>query len=200
MVLRCSLVASISLFALTLGFTPARAEEEELSPEAKAMMEAWQNASTPNENHQLLGRSVGNWNFTSSWWPNPEAPPTKSEGTATYEMILGGRYLKETVRSEMRGESFEGIGYTGYDNVKKSFVSTWMDNMSTGILVSEGSWDAETKTYTWHGDYVDVMTGKSKQMRVINRIESADRQVAEFFDTNPDGREYKSMEIIYTRQ
>lgn len=200
MALRYTLFATVSLIALTVCFAPSHAGDEEMSPEAKAMMEAWQKASTPNENHQQLAQSVGTWHFTSSWWQNPDAPPTVSEGTATYEMILGGRYLKETVRSEMLGKPFEGIGYTGYDNVGGRFVSTWMDNMSTGILVSYGSWNAETQSYTWVGEYVDAMTGKSKKMRIINTIESADRHVAEFFDLDPDGKEYKSMELIYTRQ
>jgi hypothetical protein len=195
------LLAFISLFVFSISFTPSFAQGgKEMSPEAKAMMEAWEKASTPNENHQRLAKSVGTWNFTTKWWTNPGAPPTESGGTAINEMIHGGRFLKETVKSQMMGQSFEGIAYTGYDNVKKAYVSTWMDNMSTGIIVYKGSWNEETKTYTWHSDYVDVMTGETMKMRMVNKVESADWHVAEFFEIGPDGKEFQSMEIIYTRQ
>ena len=34
--------------------------------------------------------------------------------------------------------TFKGTGIEGYDNGKKKFVGTWMDNMGTGIMMSEG--------------------------------------------------------------
>jgi hypothetical protein len=34
------------------------------------------------------------------------------------------------------GMPFEGLGYTGYDNVKKQYFGTWIDSMSTGIMTS----------------------------------------------------------------
>jgi hypothetical protein len=124
----------------------------------------------------------------------------ESSGTATYEMVLGGRYLKEKVKSEWMGQPFEGEGCTGYDNLKKAYVSTWIDNMGTGIMISEGEWNPATKTYTWQGEYVDAMTGKPKKMRMVEKVESADKHITDFFDMGPDGKEYKSMELVYTRK
>ena len=43
----------------------------------------------------------------------------------------------------MMGTPFTGHGMTGYDNVTGKYWSTWTDSMSTGIMVSEGSCDAE---------------------------------------------------------
>jgi hypothetical protein len=34
---------------------------------------------------------------------------------------------------------FEGISTLGYDNAKKTFFSTWIDNMGTGMMVMEGN-------------------------------------------------------------
>lgn len=196
-----AMLVIVAMFALTIWTAPATSQEkQEMSPEAKAEMEAWQKAATPNENHQRLARFEGTWSFTSRWWSAPGAEPMESTGSATYEMILGGRYLKEIVKSEWMDESFEGLGYTGYDNVKKVYVSTWFDNMSTGMMISEGSWDGGSNTFNWTGEYMDAMTGKLKKMRMVNRIEGSDKHVAEFYDTGPDGKEYKSMELIYTRK
>ncbi len=32
------------------------------------------------------------------------------------------------------GMPFEGMGIDGYDNLAKQYVSTWVDNMGTGIM------------------------------------------------------------------
>ena len=41
----------------------------------------------------------------------------------------------------MMDMSFTGMAIEGYDNVKKKFVSSWIDNMGTMILNSEGTYD-----------------------------------------------------------
>jgi len=52
----------------------------------------------------------------------------------------------------MMGMPFEGIGINGYDNLKKKFVSTWIDNMGTMIVMSTGTFDPATKTFTYMGE------------------------------------------------
>lgn len=191
----------VASFLLVLAVMPAAAQEQkEMSPEEAAMMEAWTKAATLDENHKPLAECVGTWNVTWLWWSKPGEQPMESSGTATYEMVLGGRYLKEKVKSEWMGQPFEGEGCTGYDNLKKAYVSTWIDNMGTGIMISEGEWNPATKTYTWQGEYVDAMTGKPKKMRMVEKVESADKHITDFFDMGPDGKEYKSMELVYTRK
>lgn len=192
---------TLALFAVTLCIMPAIAQEQkEMTPEEAAMMEAWTKAATPNENHQRLAEFQGTWSVTSRWWSAPGAPPQESTGTSTYEMVMDGRYLKETVKSQWMDTPFEGIGLTGYDNLKNAYVSSWIDNMGTGIMMSEGKWDAATKTYTWTGEYMDAMTGKPKKIRMTTRIESPTKHVGAFYDVGPDGKEYRSMELVYTKQ
>ena len=36
---------------------------------------------------------------------------------------------------KMKDMQFKGMGVEGYDNVKKKFVASWIDNMGTGIHV-----------------------------------------------------------------
>ena len=48
---------------------------------------------------------------------------------------LDGRYIKVDVAGDMPGMGpFTGFGLTGFDNVSKKFVSTWVDNMGTGMM------------------------------------------------------------------
>ena len=194
-------IAAALVLALLFFASPAFMQgEQEMSPKEKSMMEAWTKASSPNKNHKRLAQFVGTWNFTTKWWMERGAEPKVSEGTARYEMLMGGRYLKETVKSQMADGAFEGLGLTGYDNVKKAYVSNWIDNMGTGIMVSEGSWDQATKSFNWTGEYMDAMTGRNKKMRMVTHVTSPDRFVAEFFEQGPGGREFRSMEITYTRK
>ena len=43
------------------------------------------------------------------------------------------------------GIPYRGHGMTGFDNVTDKYWSTWNDSMSTGIMVTEGTCDAQGK-------------------------------------------------------
>lgn len=166
----------------------------------KAMMDAWAKASTPGKQHQWLAGKAGRWEFTGRFWMEPGKPPTESKGTAERSMILGGRVMGEKVTSPgFMGQTFEGYGLMGYDNVASEFWGTWTDSMSTGVMLSKGSCD-EKGACTMKGQYVDPITGKARTMRSAARDEGPDREVHEAWDLGPDGKEYKSMELVYTRK
>ena len=94
---------------------------------------------------------------------------------------------------------FEGIALIGYDNHKKKYVSIWLDNFSTGIMMMEGAYDETTKTLTTIGEYDDPFTGPAKMKNVMREL-SKDKHVMEMYRTGPDGQDHKEMEITYTRQ
>jgi hypothetical protein len=94
---------------------------------------------------------------------------------------------------------FEGLNVTGYDNLKKKYVSVWLDNHSTGFITMEGAYDEAAKTTTYVGEYDDPLTGRAKMRNVLREI-TKDRYVFETYQVGPDGREQKNMEITYTRQ
>ena len=55
--------------------------------------------------------------------------------------------------------------------------------------------------FTFEGTYDDYMTGqKNKKSKTILRVMDKDTRVLEMFDTAPDGQEYRSMEMTYTRK
>lgn len=60
-------------------------------------------------------------------------------------MILGGRYQQSMHTGSFNGMPFEGISLVGYDNTKKVFMSSWADNMGTGSMYMEGTWDQTPK-------------------------------------------------------
>ncbi len=93
---------------------------------------------------------------------------------------------------------FEGISTLGYDNAKKVFMNTWVDNMGTGIMQMQGTWDAATKTINLAGTSVDPTTGKDMNVRETFTVVDNNTQMMNMYMTQ-NGKEYKSMEIKFTR-
>lgn len=164
-----------------------------------AAMEAMAKAATPGEPHKRLDAFVGTWTTKISMWPAPGAPSMSIDGTSENRWALGGRYLEQRFKGSFMGMPFEGIGYTGYDNVKKQYWGTWMDNMSTGMMMSTG-WMPDAKTWMFSGTFSDPMTGKESKVEERIVINSADQHTFEMFGMAPDGSLYRSMEMIYTRK
>jgi hypothetical protein len=186
------LTVAVVALAVTLPF---RSFSQNNDADMKAMMAA----ATPGENQKMLAKSAGTWTAAVTMWMQPGAPPTTSTASATNEMIMGGRYLKSTNTGNMMGMPFEGVGITGYDNVKKQFVNSWIDNMGTGIMTMTGTWDAGTKSINFTGSMADPMTGKDTPFREVLTFVDDDHQVLEMY-SSMGGKEVKNMEIKFTRK
>ena len=183
----------LALFGLlfTLSSFAQDANQEE-------MMKAWQQSMTPGPQHQLLAEMVGEWEGDISMWMDPSQPPQTIKGNAKFESIFDGRYIVGHYDGDMMGMPFNGMDITGYDNVKKVFFTSWIDNMGTGVLYVEGSYDEKSKTFTYTGDTVDPFGNKMKVKNVITIIDK-DHNNFEMFTDMGTG-EVKSMEIKYTRK
>lgn len=162
-------------------------------------MKAWQAYMTPGPVHQMLAKSDGNWTTETTMWMAPGAEPMKSKGTCTNSMTFGGRYQQSVFHGDFMGMPFEGQSTLAYDNAKKSFVSTWIDNMGTGIMVIEGKWDEATKSITFRGRATDPTTGKDMPVREVFTWKDANHQTMVMYMPDDKGKEYKTMEILFTR-
>jgi hypothetical protein len=172
----------------------------QMSAEQKAAMEAWQKASTPNEKHQqLIAEFAGTWDTKMTSWMDPSAKPMTETGKSVNTAVLGGRQLRMDYTGMFMGQPFEGVGYSGYDNVTGKYFSTWSDNMSTGLFVSHGDYDPASKSYTYSAQMPDPMHGGALvPIREVVRIVDADHVNFEMYETR-DGKERKSMQIEYVR-
>jgi hypothetical protein len=179
------------------------------APSEAEMMKQMMELSKMNENHKLLSSLDGNWTYTIKMWmnPDPSAKPQESKGTATRKSVMGGRYVMMDVsgKFQMPGEDgkmkevqFKGMGLEGYDNVKKKFVGSWIDNMGTGIMFSEGDYDAATKTFTYTSE-MEPMPGMKSQVREVLKMTDTNHMMLEWYE-NQGGQEKKTMEIAYTRK
>jgi hypothetical protein len=199
------------IVAGVLGFNSATAAEKsaeavkkgspEGGPNMEEMLKNWQAAAEPGEGHKKLEPLVGEWVVESRFWfAGPDGPPTETKGTSKCQWILEGRFVQEDFTGELMGKPFHGMGTTGYDNFKKKYVGTWMDNMGTAVMYSEGTADAEGKTFTFFSKMDDVMTGqKDKEMKHVLKILSPDKHLFEMHDVSL-GTKGKIAEIRYTRK
>ena len=185
---------------------PVRAQSTNKQPGEAEMMATMMDLSKPGENHKQLESLAGKWSYTVKWWMNPQSPPSESTGITVAKLTMGGRYLisNHTSQMNMPGPDgkmtkmqFEGMSIDGYDNVKKKFVSSWIDNMGTGIMISEGTQDAATKTLTYTGSY-EPMPGMVTKVREVCKMIDADHHTMEMFEDRGD-TQVKTMEISYTR-
>ncbi len=166
----------------------------------KAAMEMMMKLATPGEAHKKLDVLVGTWNAKNSMWMDPTKPPQVSEGVGENKWILGGRFLEQRFEGTMMNMPFSGIGYTGYDNYKKRYVGTWMDTAGTAMMNSSGTFDATGKVLRTTSRMDDFTTGKVVTIRSTLAIVSKDEVRMEMFGPGPDGKEFKMMQIVYTRK
>lgn len=178
----------------------AQQQQQQMSPEEKKAMEAWQKFMTPSEGHKALDWMVGTFDAKVTMYPAPGAPPQVSSATSVSQWVLGNRYVQENVNGTFMGMPFQGIGYTGYDNGKKQYVGTWIDNFGTGVMTSTGSSSDNGKTFTFKSTTTDPMTGKDMPSESRVTVADADHHTMEMWGPAPDGKMYKMMMIEYSRK
>ena len=172
----------------------------ETTPDSATVAKAWTDYATPSKAHEMLAKDTGTWDAEMTFWM-PESPePQKATSVATYKMILNGKYQEGVFKGDMWGMPFEGRGTTAYDNASKQFITTWIDNMGTGMLVSRGQYDETSKTITFSGAMVDPVTGKEKKVKEIITYIDDNTQKMEMFDIDANGKEFKNMEINSKRR
>jgi hypothetical protein len=190
----------------TTASSPAKPSASSMAPSAEEMKQIMEMAKL-NENHKLLATTAGTWSYTVKMWMDPNGKPTESTGTAKREAIMDGRYVSGdyTGKFKMPGAdgkmqemNFHGMSMDGYDNVKKKFVSGWVDNMGTGIMTMDGTYDAATKAFTYTGEY-EMMPGMKEKVRQVIKMTDATHMTMEYYEDRGQG-EAKTMEINYTKK
>jgi len=164
------------------------------SAEEKAFMEY----ATPGKEHQQLAREVGKWKLTINAYMAPGAAPIQSQGTCVSEQIMGGKFIRSKHSGDMMGMPFEGENTSGFDKATKKYFFTWIDNMGTGVMRGEGTYDEAKKMYNYVGTNSDPMTGKQQAIRETMQWINDDTQEMNLYMTH-EGKEVKMLVIKFER-
>lgn len=180
--------------------TASRPKKKAAKPmDQEAMMAAWQKASTPAENHRRLEPMAGSWVTRTTFTMAPGDPPAVSEGTSEHRLVLGGRFLEQIYKGTSMGMPFEGIGFTGYDNVQRKYVGTWMDSFGTGIMDSVGVGKPKDDELNFEAGCVDP-SGSRMSFSCKVRIQDRNHHTYEMWTKAPNGKRYRAMLVEYTRR
>lgn len=162
------------------------------------MMAQWQAAMTPSAGHARLMPMVGTWKATTTLTMAPGAPDQVNGGTSVHRMVLGGRYLEQIYKGMAMGMPFEGIGYTGYDNVQKCYVGTWMDTFGTGLMKSIGTSRPTDERLDFVAESIEP-SGSKRMFDAIVRIRNHGHHSYEMWTKGPNGKPYRTMLVEYER-
>jgi hypothetical protein len=166
-----------------------------------AMMKMMEEFARPSPEVEKLAPLVGKWEYTGKFYMDPKQSPMETSGTVERKWILGNRFVHETYTGTgFDGKpGFEGRGVIGYDKGRKMFTSAWICNMCTAISNSQGSADADGKTFTFTREDFCPLRQKMVKGKEVMRIESNDKVVLESYEID-NGQERKTMEIVTVRK
>ena len=190
----------VLILAIAVAFASGQ-EKKGAPPGTEEMMKKMMELGAPGEHHKKLDALVGSWETTMSMWmEGPGKPPARSKGSAEFRWVLGGRYLVQEVKGMMMGMPMNGIGYNGYDNLRKKYTMFWIDDMGTVMSTGDGNYDASGKVLTLYGKMDDPTTDEyDKNVKYVTRWVGDNTFVFEMYDLAIGGADTKVMEINYER-
>ncbi len=188
------------LVTLVLGIMVfAEEKKQEISEEDKKMMELLEKYATPGENHKHLDYFVGDWESLVKMYGEPGTEPLTHKQEITVKWILGGRYLRALLKGNLLGKPYEVFVFTGYDNYNEKVFAIQLSTMDTGYFISTGTLSKDGKVRTETGTMDDV-TGKKINIKAVTTLLDKDKYRYDFYTLDANGKETRSMEIIYTRK
>jgi hypothetical protein len=194
-----TLIVLLGLAALLASGASLADDKKGGAPDEKAAMEAMMKAAQPGEQHKALAGLAGSWDVTLKLWMDPSKPPTESKATSESKVVMDGRYLEEKVVGEFGGMKFLGQGLTGYDNVRKKYHFTWIDNMGTGVGTAWGSYDPDKKTYTYLGEEADPLSGQTYKTKMVTHVIDKDKYEVDMYRVE-GGKDVKAMHLDAVRK
>jgi hypothetical protein len=169
----------------------------------QAVIDKMKQASMPGPFHRRLEPLAGKFSVTLRMWTEPsrvppqDPAPEPKRGTSERKWVLDNRFLEETYRGTYAGESFNGMGMMGYDNVTNKYAGIWIDTMTSSLSTSQGTLNGNVLTL--NGMTSDAMQGGAVPYAMKLIIVDSDHHTMEWWAPGPKGEYVKCMEMQYTR-
>jgi len=140
---------------------------------------------------------TGKWKAVVTMWMMPGDPAMVDSLVVENEMVMNDLFFTSKYSGTMMMMNYQALRTIAYDVVKKKFVSTFIDNMNSGIDYKEGV--ANGKTIELLGTKPDPISGKNLSTRDLITFTDGSHMSIQQFETL-DGNERKTLEISLTRQ
>jgi len=191
------------ILAMTVAFLSGSSFADDKAQQAAefdpaAMQQMWQAHAEPGPEHDRLKRMVGKWKTVMRDYMSQPGEVLETTGEATIKPILGGRFIQQQVRGQIHDQKYMGTGISGYNNATQKYTGVWLDNMGTGMMTMEGTYDSNSGEMTETGSYEGPM-GKMTFRMVSKQVSDDEIRFTMHSKMSPDAPETKCMEMVYTR-
>jgi hypothetical protein len=146
---------------------------------------------------------VGDWAVEMRVWPGPDAEPFDIPGmSASREMVLGGRYLREVLVGQDGAPRREAT--LGFNRLDGRFELVTVDSFEPGQMVYLGRGDEQAAEMSLFGESTEAgtgtePTGRRRDLRFEFAIEGPNTNVQRIFVRYPGSEEYLFVEQRFTR-
>lgn len=160
--------------------------------------------AAPGVEHGWMQPLLGNWTVAMRVWPGLGAEPFSIPGmTAERHLILGGRYLRETL--------IGGDGVTvreatlGYNRLEGRFELVTVDSYEPGQMIYTGRGDETPELLPLHGISIEAgmgpePTGRKRDLRFDFAVHGPDSNSQRIHVRYPGGASYLFVEQVFKRQ
>jgi hypothetical protein len=187
-------VAVLSLQPLAAQKNAKEAEKPQNPEDYKMLL--------PGENQKLLEPFVGKWEATLRTWGHGTPPPESSmKQTMDTRWVMDGYFLQTDFTSQSAGADapFQGVIYRGYNPSLQHHVSIQLSNGDAREIVSAGSYDAATKTFTFQSQEKDPHLGDTFVRKDVYTFDGPDQLTYQLRFGFKDGSEIKAAEGTFKR-
>lgn len=187
------------LFVCGCGSKPDPKPELGGLPSPEEMAKIMKEASRPAPEHLMLKPTIGTWRAVSRWKISPDTPDRVSTALSKKVLAMNGLFVEEEYVDKNNKAPFIGKGIYGYDKVAGQFTAAWYDTMTSGMWLSTGSPANDGKIINYEGGSSCPITGEYTENRSELVIVNNNKHILKMYDIAPDGKEYRSLEILYER-
>lgn len=196
-------VSALVLGMLSITLTADEGEQPAATPppaDMADMMAKFKGLTDPGPHHKLLGRFLGKWETESRVFAGP-TPSAPDKGHSEFSWLMKDRWLKCEYTNTMMGMTYQGFNITGYDNFKKSYVTTMVSSMDTMMFRLEGDMDPSGNSLVMYGTMDEYLTGEhDKMVKMVWRFESESKMTLEVHDLPIGENNTKVVEVTFNKQ
>jgi hypothetical protein len=178
---------------------PATAQEAPAAPSQEEIQAYFGALVQPGKEHALLAGLAGDWNMTIKMWGKPGMEPIVSTAKGRNHMILEGRFLQTATVGELFNTKTESLTLMGFDRRSDEYTLVGFDTMGTYYVTGAGGYDAETKTMTLKGISEHPKFGITETYAFVIKLVSDDEYVTSILFDQPDGSQFKMVELTHRR-
>ena len=147
----------------------------------------------PTAEHAWLQQMVGQWQTTTEAVMEPGKAPITSKGS---ELVkdLGGFWVVGNSQGTMMNKPFMGMMTLGFDDSKKQYIGTWVDNCTGKLWNYTGKKEGNTLTLESEGE-CPMNPGKQTSFKDVVELKSPDHRVMTSYMLGEKGEWVKMMTI-----